>query len=224
MQSEEGGSLVRRDGSGNMERIPCVLSPRCVERHFPVNCTLFKNLPVQHRVSLLSAAKVCKKCLSHNMKDGGKTRRCKEQSKDDHWLCWSFSDPVEGGVKVRMLPEVKPQPGRLVYRCRTTIYVKSGADLGSKNYSVQLTTLYDTNQRQSYIANEVAAAHALRYVQVPTQVVYTSSTTSEKTNRLYLLDVKPRTKKAAAKGPLLLTAYGLDKVDLVLPEEQSWKC
>jgi len=113
-----------------------------------------------------------------------------------------------------MLPEVKPQPGRLVYRCRTTIYVKSGADLGSKNYSVQLTTLYDTNQRQSYIANEVAAAHALRYVQVPTQVVYTSSTTSERTNRLYLLDVKPRTKKAAAKGPLLLTAYGLDKVDL----------
>ncbi|MFN9898769.1 MAG: hypothetical protein ACK55Z_08260, partial [bacterium] len=109
-----------------------------------------------------------------------------------------------------MLPEVKSQPGRLVYRCRTIIYVKSRADLESNNYSVQLTTLYDTNQRQSYIANEVAAAHALRYVRVPSQVVYTSSTTSEKTNRLYLLDVKPRTKKAAAKGPLLLTAYGLD--------------
>ena len=90
MQPEEGGSLVRRDGSGNKEEIPCVLSPRCVERHFPVNCTLFQRLPVQHQVSLLSAAKVCKKCLSHSMKDGGRTRQCKEQSKDDHWLCWSF--------------------------------------------------------------------------------------------------------------------------------------
>ena len=103
---------------------------------------MFKNLPVQHRVSLLSAAKVCKKCLSHNMKDGGKTRRCKEQSKDDHWLCWSFSDPEEeGGVIRRLLPEVTSQPGRLVYRCRTIIHVKSRADLESNNYSVQLTTL-----------------------------------------------------------------------------------
>jgi hypothetical protein len=48
MQSEEGGSLVRRDGSGNKEAIPCVLSPRCMERHFPVNCALFRKLPVQH--------------------------------------------------------------------------------------------------------------------------------------------------------------------------------
>jgi hypothetical protein len=142
MQPEEGGSLVRWDGSGNKEKIPCVLSPRCVERHFPVNCTLFQRLPVQHRVSLLSAAKVCKKCLSHSMKDGGRTRQCKEQSKDDHWLCWSFSDPEEeGGVIRRLLPEVTSQPGRLVYRCRTIIHVKSRADLESNNYSVQLTTL-----------------------------------------------------------------------------------
>ena len=123
-------------------------------------------------------------------------------------------------MKGRMLPEVKSQPGRLVYRCRTIIYVKSRADLGSNNYSVQLTTLYDSNQRQSYIANEVAAAHALRYVRVPSQMVYTSSTTSEKTNKLYILDVKPRTKKAGP-GPLLLTAYGLDKVELTLPEESK---
>ncbi len=76
MQSEEGGSLVRRDGSGSREAIPYVLSPRCVERHFPVNCLLFRKLPVQHRVSLLSAASVCKKCLSHSKRDGGRTKQC----------------------------------------------------------------------------------------------------------------------------------------------------
>jgi hypothetical protein len=220
MQPEEGGSLVRRDGSGNKEEIPCVLSPRCVERHFPVNCALFQKLPVQHRVSLLSAAKVCKKCLSHSMRDGGRTKQCEEQSKDDHWLCWSFSDPVEGGVVRRLLPEVTSQPGRLAYKCRTVIHVKSRADLESDNYSVQLTTLYDSNQRQSYITNEVAAAQALRYVRVPSKMVYTSSTTSGKTNKLYILDVKPRS-KAADAGPLLLTAYGLDKMELTLPEESK---
>jgi len=34
----------------------------------------------------LSAAKVCKKCLSHSMRDGGRTKQCEERSKDDHWL------------------------------------------------------------------------------------------------------------------------------------------
>jgi hypothetical protein len=92
--------------------------------------------------------------------------------------------------------------------------------LESDNYSVQLTTLYDSNQRQSYIANEVAAAQALRYVRVPSKMVYTSSTTSGKTNKLYILDVKPRS-KAADAGPLLLTAYGLDKMELTLPEESK---
>jgi hypothetical protein len=119
------------------------------------------------------------------MKDGGRTKQCREQSKDDHWLCWSFSDPEEeGGVIRRLLPEVTSQPGRLVYRCRTIIHVKSRADLESDNYSVQLTTLYDSNQRQSYITNEVAAAQALRYVRVPSKMVYTSSTTLGKTNKL----------------------------------------
>ena len=218
MQPEECGSLVRRDGSGNKEEIPCVLSPRCVERHFPVNCALFQKLPVQHRVSLLSAAKVCKKCLSHSMRDGGRTKQCEEQNKDDHWLCWSFSDPEEGGVIRRLLPEVTSQPGRLAYKCRTVIHVKSRADLESDNYSVQLTTLYDSNQRQSYITNEVAAAQALRYVRVPSKMVYTSSTTLGKTNKLYILDVKPRSKRSQKAGPLLLTAYGLDKMELTLPE------
>ncbi len=72
MQSEEGGSLVRRDGSGNKEKIPCVLLPRCMERHFPVNCALFRKLPVQHRVSLLLGASVCKKCLSHSRTAAGR--------------------------------------------------------------------------------------------------------------------------------------------------------
>jgi hypothetical protein len=160
MQSEEGGSLVRRDGSGNKEKIPCVLSPRCMERHFLVNCALFRKLPVHHRVSLLSAASVCKKCLSHSKRDGGRTKQCEEQNKDNHWLCRSFSDPEEGGVVRRLLPEVTSQPGRLAYKCRTVIHVKSRVDSESDNYSVQLTTLYDSNQRQSYIMNEVAAAQA----------------------------------------------------------------
>ncbi len=92
--------------------------------------------------------------------------------------------------------------------------------LGVDNYSVRLTTLYDSNLRQSYIVNEVAMALALRYVQVPSRIVYTSSTTLGKTNKLFILDVKPRS-TAADAGPLLLTAYGLDKVDLTLPEESK---
>jgi hypothetical protein len=218
MQPEEGGFLVRRDGSGNRERIPCVLSPRCMERHLPVDCALFRKLPVQHRISLLSAASVCKKCLSHSKRNGERTKQCEERSKDDHWLCRSFSDPREGGVVTRLLPVVMPRAGRLVYKCRTVVHVKSRADLETDNYSVQLTTLYDSNQRQSYITNEVAAAQALRYVRVPSKMVYTSSTTLGKTNKLYILDVKPRS-KAADAGPLLLTAYGLDKMELTLPEE-----
>ena len=66
----------------------------------------------------------------------------------------------------------------------------------------------------------MAAAQALRYVRVPSKMVYTSSTTSGKTNKLYILDVKPRS-KAADAGPLLLTAYGLDKMELTLPEESK---
>jgi len=208
MQPEEGGFLVRRDGSGNRERIPCVLSPRCMERHLPVDCILFRKLPVQHRISLLSAAGVCKKCLSHSERNSERMKQCEERGEDDHWLCRSFSDPREGGVATRLLPVVKPQAGRLVYKCRTVIHVKSRADL---------ETLYDSNQRQSYITNEVAAAQALRYVRVPSKMVYTSSTTLGKTNKLYILDVKPRS-KAADAGPLLLTAYGLDKMELTLPD------
>ncbi len=93
---------------------------------------------MQHRVSLLSAASVCKKCLSHSKRDGGRTKQCEEQSKDDHWLCRSFSDLEEGGVVRRLLPVVTPRAGRLVYNCRTEIHVKSRADLKSDNYSVKL--------------------------------------------------------------------------------------
>ncbi len=130
MQPEQGGFLVRRDGSGHRERIPCVLSPRCMERHLPVDCILFRKLPVQHRISLLSAAGVCKKCLSHSERNSdGRMKQCEERGEDDHWLCRSFSDPREGGVATRLLPVVKPQAGRLVYKCRTVIHVKSRADL-----------------------------------------------------------------------------------------------
>ncbi len=161
---------------------------------------------------------MCKKCLSHSKRDGGRTKQCEEQHKEDHWLCRSFSDPEGLGIERRLLPVVTSQPGRLVYKCRTVIHVKCRADSESDNYSVRLTTLYDSNQRQSYIVNEVAMAQALRYVQVPSKIVYTSSTTLGKTNKLFILDVKPRS-TAADADPLLLTAYGLDKMELTLPEE-----
>ncbi|MFN9907626.1 MAG: hypothetical protein ACK56F_16130, partial [bacterium] len=112
-----------------------MLAPRCMGRHLPEDCSLFRELPVQHRVSLLSAARVCKKCLNHSERDSERRRQCEERGKDDHWLCRSFSDPREGGVAVRLLPEVVPQAGRLVYRCRTVLHVKSRADLGTGNYS-----------------------------------------------------------------------------------------
>ncbi len=85
-------------------------------------------------------------------------------------------------------------------------------------YSVQLTTLYDSNQRQSYIVNEVALAQALRYVQVPERTVDTSSATLAKTTKLFILDVRPRS-TAAEAGAQLLTAYGVSEVELTLPEE-----
>jgi hypothetical protein len=54
-------------------------------------------------------------------------------------------------------------------------------------------------------------AQTLRYVQVPSRIVYTSSTTLGKTNKLFILDVKPRS--------TAVDAYGLDKMELTLPEE-----
>ncbi len=218
MQSAGDSSLVRRNGSEIEESRLCVLLPRCNERHFPVNCLLFRRLPVQHRVSLLSAAGICKKCLSHSKRGGGKAKQCEEQHGEDHWLCRSFSDPEGPGIEKRLLPVVTSQPGRLAYKCRTVIHVKSRSDSQSDRYSVQLTTLYDSNQRQSYIVNEVALAQALRYVQVPGRIVYTSSTTQAKANKLFILDVKPRS-TAVEAGAQLLTAYGVDKVELTLPEE-----
>ncbi len=163
MQSAGDSSLVRRNGSEIEESRLCVLSPRCNEQHFPVNCLLFRRLPVQHRVSLLSVVGICKKCLSHIKRGGGKAKQCEEQHGEDHWLCRSFSDPEGPGIERSLLPVVTSQPGRLAYKCQTVIHVKSRSDSQSYRYSVQLKTLYDSNQRQSYIVNEVALAQTLRY-------------------------------------------------------------
>ncbi len=164
------------------------------------------------------AAGICKKCLSHRKREGGKAEQCGGQHREDHWLCRSFSDPEEPGIVRRLLPVVKSQPGRLVYRCRTVIHVKSRSDSETDRYSVQLTTLYDSNQRQSYIRNEVALKQVLRYVQVPERIVDIPSAAPAKTTKLFILDVKPRS-AAVGAGPQLLSAYGVDKVELTLPEE-----
>jgi hypothetical protein len=218
MQPAGGGSLVRRKGSGSEEPRLCAVSPRCNERHFPVDCLLFRKLPVQYRVSLLAAAGICKKCLSHRKRDGGRAEQCEGQNREDHWLCRSFSDPEGPGVERRLLLVVISQPRRLVNGCRTVIHVKSRSDLQTDGYSVPLTTLYDSNQRQSYIVNEVALAQVLRYVQVPERIVDISSAAPGKTTKLFILDVKPRS-TAAGAGAQLLSAYGVDKVELTLPEE-----
>ncbi len=210
--------MVCRKGSGFEESTLCALSTRCNVRHFPVNCLLFRKLPVQHRISLLEAAGICKKCLSHRKRDAGRAEHCEGQHREDHWMCRTFSDPKGSGIEKRLLPVVKSQPGRLVYRCRTVIHVKSRSDLEAGGYSVQLTTLYDSNQRQSYIRNEVAQRHVLRYVQVPERTVDISSSTPAKTTKLYILDVKPRA-AAVGMGPEILSAYGVDGVELTLPEE-----
>ncbi len=71
----------------------------------------------------------------------------------DHWMCRNFSDPEGDGVQRRLLPVVKPQPGRLIFRCLTVIHVRSKSDMEAGKYNVKLTTLYDSNQRQSYISS-----------------------------------------------------------------------
>ncbi len=210
--------MVRRKGSGFEESTLCALSTRCNERHFPVDCLIFRKLPDQHRISLLEAAGICKKCLSHRKRDGSRAEHCEGQHREDHWMCWTFSDPEGSGIEKRLLPVVKLQPGRLVYRCRTVIHVKSRSDLEAGGYSVKLMTLYDSNQRQSYIRNEVAKKHVLRYVQVPERTVNISSAAPAKTTKLFILDVKPRS-AAVGAGPEILSAYGVDGVELILPEE-----
>ncbi len=208
MQSAGEGSLVRRKGSGFEETQLCVLSPRCGERHFPVDCLLFPELPIQHRVSLLAAAGICKKCLSHSKGEGGRAEQCEGRHVEDHWLCQFFSDPEGPGMEKRLLPVVVSQPGRQTYKCRSVIHVKTRSDLQTDRYSVQLTTLYDSNQRHSFIMNEVALAHTLRYVRVPERSVDISPTTVAKTTKLFILDVKPRS-TAGTAGAQLVTAYGL---------------
>ncbi len=116
--------------------------------------------------------------------------------KDDMWKttgCVSFSQIRRGPeVEKKLLPVVISQPGRLTYKCQTVIQVKSRSDLQTGRYSVVLTTLYYSNQRHSFIMNEVASAHALRYIQVPEKRVDISPTTWARTTKLFILDVKPR--------------------------------
>jgi hypothetical protein len=218
MQSADGSSLVRRKGSGLEECQLCALLSRCDERHFLVDCSLYRKLPVQHRVSLLEAAGICKKCLSHKKRDDGGAEHCEGQHKEDHWMCRNFSDPEGDGVQRRLLPAVKSQPGRLVYRCRTVIHVKSKSDVEAGEYSVKLTTLYDSNQRQSYIRDEIAKKHVLRYVRVPERTVDISPATSAKTTKLFILDVKTRS-SARGVDPEILSAYGIEGGERTLPEE-----
>ena len=156
MQSADGSSLVRWKGSGIAECQVCSLMSRCDKRHFPVDCPLYKKMPVQHRISLLEAAGICKKCLSHEKRDDRGAKRCARRHEENHWMCREFSAPAGGGTPQKMLPAVQHQPGRLVYRCRTVIHVRSRSDMEAGEYNVKLTTLYDSNQQQSYIRDEVA--------------------------------------------------------------------
>jgi hypothetical protein len=123
-------------------------------------------------------------------------------------------------MEKRLLPVVVSQPGRQTYKCRSVIHVKTRSDLQTDRYSVQLTTLYDSNQRHSFIMNEVALAHTLRYVGVPERSVDISPTTMAKTTKLFILDVKPRS-TAGTVGAQLVTAYGVDNMELTMPEEPS---
>ena len=133
-------------------------------------------------------------------------------------MCRKFSDPEGDGIQGRLLPVVKSQPGRLVYRCRTVIHVKPKSDVEAGEYSVKLTTLYDSNQRQSYIRDEIAKKHVLRYVRVPERTVDISPATSAKTTKLFILDVRPRS-SAEGVDPEVLSAYGVEGGERTLPEE-----
>ena len=93
MQSADGSSLVRRKGSGFEDCQICGLLSRCDKRHFPVDCPLYRKLPVQHRVSLLEAAGICKKCLSHKNRDDRGAEHCEGRHGEDHWMCRDFSGP-----------------------------------------------------------------------------------------------------------------------------------
>ncbi|MFN9907408.1 MAG: hypothetical protein ACK56F_15020, partial [bacterium] len=78
-------------------------------------------------------------------------------------------------------------------------------------YNVKLTTLYDSNQQQSYIRDEVAKKHALRYVRVPERTVDLFPAAAEKTTKLYILDVKPRSPAE------VLSCYGIEGGQRTLP-------
>ncbi|MFN9910682.1 MAG: hypothetical protein ACK56F_32015, partial [bacterium] len=78
-------------------------------------------------------------------------------------------------------------------------------------------TLYDSNQKQSYIRDEVARRHTLRYIRVPERTVKLSPATKEKATKLYILDVKPRSR--AMKEPEVVTCYGVEGGQRTLPEE-----
>ena len=190
---------------------------RCDKRHFPVDCPLYRKMPVQHRISLLEAAGICKKCLNHKRRDDRGAKRCAKRHEENHWMCREFSDPAEGGTPQKRLPAVQHQPGRLVYGCRTEIHVRSRADMEAGGYNVRLTTLYDSNQKQSYIRDEVARRHTLRYIRVPERTVKLSPATKEKATKLYILDVRPRSR--AMKEPEVVTCYGVEGGQRTLPEE-----
>ncbi len=69
--------------------------------------------------------------------------------------------------------------------------------------------MYDSNQQQSYIRDEIAKRHALRYVRVPERTVDLFPAAAEKTTKLYILDVKPRSPAEGAESEVL-SCYGIE--------------
>ncbi len=96
------------------------------------------------------------------------------------------------------------------------IHVRSKSDMEAGEYNVKLMTLYDSNQRQSYIRDEIAKKHVLRYVRVPERTVDLSTATSVKTTKLFIL--RPRS-PAGGVEPEILSAYGIEGGERTLQEE-----
>ena len=88
---------------------------------------------------------------------------------------------------------------------------------GGRRVQCQAHDIVRLQPAESYIRDEVARRHTLRYIRVPERTVKLFPAAREKTTKLYILDVKPRS--PAVKEPEVLSCYGVEGGQRTLPEE-----
>ncbi len=115
----------------------CLLAPHCGMRQRATACEKFKNLPLQHRQSVIGEKELCASCLRHSDLDESKKKDCIRRMAPPHWVGSSVRRPDRSPSRERELPlPVEAKAGRSTYAFRIDIWVKTKRDSQKEDYGV----------------------------------------------------------------------------------------